>query len=146
MLDLTGKLPETAPPNGIELFTVAERPDLVGEVYEVYREGAVDIPGEEDSEILSFDDWLTQDMSSPSDSPEWTFFAVTDAQVVGYAKFSLTEAQPHTAHHDLTAVKRAWRGRGTRVCSRACSCIGLGTMATRVQSRETRSETCPSDG
>jgi GNAT superfamily N-acetyltransferase len=31
---------------------------------------------------------------------------------VGYAKFSLTEAQPTVAHHDLSAVKRAWRGRG----------------------------------
>jgi GNAT superfamily N-acetyltransferase len=32
--------------------------------------------------------------------------------VVGYAKFALTDAQPKTAHHDLTGVKRAWRGRG----------------------------------
>ena len=32
--------------------------------------------------------------------------------MVGYSKWSLTTAQPHTAHHDLTAVKRAWRGRG----------------------------------
>ena len=33
-------------------------------------------------------------------------------EVIGYAKFSLTAAQPTTAHHDLTGVKRAWRGRG----------------------------------
>jgi len=32
--------------------------------------------------------------------------------VVGYAKFSITSARPKSAHHDLTAVKRAWRGRG----------------------------------
>ena len=31
---------------------------------------------------------------------------------MGYAKFSLTAAQPGIAYHDLTAVKRAWRGRG----------------------------------
>jgi len=30
----------------------------------------------------------------------------------GYAKFSLTTARPTHAYHDLTAVKRAWRGRG----------------------------------
>lgn len=34
------------------------------------------------------------------------------AEVVGYAKFSLTDAQPRIAHHDMTGVRRAWRGRG----------------------------------
>ncbi len=33
-------------------------------------------------------------------------------EVVGYAKFSVTAARPRVASHDLTAVKRAWRGRG----------------------------------
>jgi GNAT superfamily N-acetyltransferase len=51
-------------------------------------------------------------MSGISDKPEWTFLAVADEEVVGYSKWSLTEAQPYNAHHDLTAVKRAWRGRG----------------------------------
>ena len=46
------------------------------------------------------------------DRPEWTFVAVAGEEVVGYSKWSLTTAQPHTAHHDLTAVKRSWRGRG----------------------------------
>ena len=32
--------------------------------------------------------------------------------MVGYSKWSLTTARPHTAQHDLTAVRRAWRGRG----------------------------------
>ena len=38
--------------------------------------------------------------------------AVAGEDVVGYAKFSLTKAQPTTAHHDLTAVARAWRRKG----------------------------------
>ncbi|MEP6477182.1 MAG: GNAT family N-acetyltransferase [Actinomycetota bacterium] len=111
-LDLTGELPEFEPPDGVELLTWAERPGLVKGIYEVYLEGAADIPGEEDSEILSFEDWLAYDMSGSGDRPEWTFLAVAGTDVVGYSKWSLTEAQPHTAHHDLTAVKRAWRGRG----------------------------------
>jgi predicted GNAT superfamily acetyltransferase len=40
------------------------------------------------------------------------FVAVAGDEVVGYAKFSLTQATPTVAHHDLTAVKRAWRKRG----------------------------------
>jgi len=111
-LDLTGELPTIAPPDGVELLAWAERPDLAAGIYAVYTEGVADIPGEEDAGIASFEDWLVQDMSGSSDSPEWTFLAVANGEVVGYSKWSLTEAQPHTAHHDLTAVKRAWRGRG----------------------------------
>lgn len=51
-------------------------------------------------------------MQGPGDRPEATFVALAGDEVIGYAKFSLTAAQPTTAHHDLTAVKRAWRGRG----------------------------------
>jgi GNAT superfamily N-acetyltransferase len=51
-------------------------------------------------------------MQGPGDRPEATFVALAGDEVIGYAKFSLTSAQPTTAHHDLTGVKRAWRGRG----------------------------------
>jgi GNAT superfamily N-acetyltransferase len=59
-----------------------------------------------------FEDWLAHDMRGSGDKPEATFLAVADDEVVGYAKFSLTAAHSTTAHHDLTAVRRAWRGRG----------------------------------
>ena len=112
VLDLTGELLAIDPPVGVEITTWAERPELVKGIYEVYREGVVDIPGEEGHEVQSFEDWLAHDLSGSGDSPEWTFAAVSSGKVVGYSKFSLTSAQPHTAHHDLTAVRRAWRGRG----------------------------------
>jgi GNAT superfamily N-acetyltransferase len=51
-------------------------------------------------------------MQGAGDRPDATFVAVAGDEVVGYAKFSLTAAQPTTAHHDLSGVKRAWRGRG----------------------------------
>jgi GNAT superfamily N-acetyltransferase len=59
-----------------------------------------------------FDDWLAHDMQGPGDRPEATFVALAGQEVIGYAKFSLTQAQPTIAHHDLSAVRRAWRGRG----------------------------------
>ncbi len=111
-LDLTGELLTLDPPAGVEIVSWAERPELVDGLYEVYLEGQADIPSEEDVEIQSLDDWLAGDMSGESDRPEWTFVAVAGEEVVGYSKWSLTTAQPHTAHHDLTAVKRSWRGRG----------------------------------
>ena len=51
-------------------------------------------------------------MQGPGDRADATFVAVAREEVVGFAKLSLTEAQPEIAYHDLTAVKRAWRGRG----------------------------------
>ena len=38
--------------------------------------------------------------------------ALAGAEVVGYAQLTTTAAQPQAAFHDMTAVKRAWRGRG----------------------------------
>ena len=111
-LDLTGELLTLEPPAGVEIVTWAERPDLVDGLYEVYREGVVDIPGDVAIEVPSLEDWLAADMSGDGDRPEWTFVAVAGDEVVGYSKWSLTTAQPTTAHHDLTAVKRSWRGQG----------------------------------
>ena len=104
--------PRVEPPEGIQIVTWAERPELARGIYEVVLEAAPDIPGWEDEQTEPFDDWLVHDMQGSGDRPEATFVALAGDEVVGYAKFSLTAAQPKTAHHDLTGVKRAWRGRG----------------------------------
>lgn len=112
-LDLTQIEPPTvAPPEGVEIATWAERPELARGIYEVALESEPDIPGAEDILPEPFEDWLAHDMQGPGDRPEATFVALAGDEVIGYAKFSLTAAQPTTAHHDLSAVKRAWRGRG----------------------------------
>ncbi|MGZ6543692.1 MAG: N-acetyltransferase family protein [Actinomycetota bacterium] len=113
-LDLTRTEPPTVgPPDGVEIVTWAERPELARGMYEVVLEAAPDIPGSEDGLVEPFEDWLAHDMQGgPGDRPEATFIALAGDEVIGYAKFSLTAAQPITAHHDLTGVKRAWRGRG----------------------------------
>jgi GNAT superfamily N-acetyltransferase len=100
------------PPDGIEIVSWAERPELARGIYGVALESSPDIPGWEDEIPEPFEDWLVNDMQGSGDKPEATFLALAGDEVVGYAKFSLTEAQPRTAHHDLTGVKRAWRGRG----------------------------------
>jgi GNAT superfamily N-acetyltransferase len=112
-LDLTRIEPPTvAPPEGVEIATWAERPELARGMYEVALEAEPDIPGADDTQVVPFEDWLAHDMQGPGDRPEATFVALAGDEVIGYAKFSLTSAQPTTAHHDLTGVKRAWRGRG----------------------------------
>jgi GNAT superfamily N-acetyltransferase len=104
--------PEVEPPDGVEIVTWAERPELARGMYEVSLEALPDIPGFEDDDVEPFDDWLAHDMQGSGDRPEATFVALAGEEVVGYAKLSLTKAQPTIAHHDLSAVKRAWRGRG----------------------------------
>lgn len=112
-LDLTAiDAPVVAPPDGIEIVAWAERPDATEGLYAVYCEAVPDVPGEEGNEIETLDVWLTNHMQGPGDRPEATFVALAGDQVVGYAKLALTDAQPTTAHHDLTAVLRSWRGRG----------------------------------
>jgi mycothiol synthase len=112
-LDLTSiEAPAVNPPEGIEIVTWAERPDATQGLYAVYCEAVPDVPGEEDSEIESLEVWLANHMGGPGDKPEATFVALAGDEVVGYSKFALTNAQPTTAHHDLTGVQRAWRGRG----------------------------------
>ena len=104
--------PAASTPEGIDLTTLAARPELARGVYEVAREATPDIPGEEEAELAPFEEWARHDLGGPGDRADATFVAVANDEVVGYAKFSLTSAQPTVAHHDLTAVKRAWRGRG----------------------------------
>jgi GNAT superfamily N-acetyltransferase len=113
VLDLTrAEPPQVEPPAGVEIVSWAERPELARGIYEVAIEAEQDIPGSDDKHAEPFDDWLEHDMRGSGDLPEATFVAVAGREVVGYAKFSMTAARPKVASHDLTAVKRSWRGRG----------------------------------
>jgi GNAT superfamily N-acetyltransferase len=112
-LDLTGYEPRPVePPAAVEIVTWAERPELARGLYEVAAEAWPDIPGDEDHRIEPFEQWLSVHMQGEGDRPEGTFVAVASGEVVGFAKFIFWEAKPDTLVHDLTGVKRAWRGRG----------------------------------
>jgi GNAT superfamily N-acetyltransferase len=103
--------PAIEPPTGIEIVTWAERPEIERELYEVYAEAEPDVPGEESNELTPFEKWLANDMRGISDRPEAVFVALAGDEVVGYAKLSFPPDGTR-AYHDLTGVKRAWRGRG----------------------------------
>jgi GNAT superfamily N-acetyltransferase len=112
VLDLQAiEVPAVDSPPGIDITTWDERPELTQAIYEVACEALPDVPGDEDRTMETFDQWLVQ-MQRPSDRAAATFVALAGDEVVGYAKFSLTAAQPNVAFHDMTGVKRAWRGRG----------------------------------
>ena len=109
--------PAVEPPDGVEIVTWAQRPELARGIYEVALEALPDIPGSEDDDVEPFEDWLAHDMQGSGDRPDATFVAVAGEEVVGYAKFSLTAAQPTTAHHDLSGVKTSLARPRHRACA-----------------------------
>jgi GNAT superfamily N-acetyltransferase len=112
-LDLTRAVkPSVVPPDGIEIVSWAERPGVEAGMYAVAQEAYPDVPGEEDAEVASYEEWLAMDMQGAGDRPEATFVALSDGEVVAYAKLSLSRARPTVAMHDMTGVRRDWRGRG----------------------------------
>ena len=130
--------PPVEPPEGVEIFTWAERPELARGMYEVAREAFPDIPGLDDDEVEPFEDWLLHEMQGSGDRADATFVAVAGDEVVAYAKFSLTAARPTSAAHDLTGVKRAWRGRGV---ARALKATQIGwAKANGFEALQTRND------
>jgi GNAT superfamily N-acetyltransferase len=112
-LDLTRTArPTVDAPDGIEIASWAERPGVEAGMYAVAREAYPDVPGEEDAKLASFEEWLAMDLQGAGDRPEATFVALSDGEVVAYAKLSLSRARPTVAMHDMTGVRREWRGRG----------------------------------
>ena len=113
VLDLAGvEAPDVAPPEGIEIVTWAERPELARGIYAVAREAYVDVPDAEDAVLPPFEEWLSMDMQGAGDRPDGTFVALAGGEVVGYAKLHFPSAAPGLLNHDMTGVLRAWRRRG----------------------------------
>jgi mycothiol synthase len=112
-LDLTAiEAPAVDPPEGVEIVTWADRPDLTRAVYEVACEAYPDEPGQADTPMDSFEAWLSKDMQGDSDRPEATFIALVGDEVAGYAKLSLSSSRSNVVLHDMTGVRRSFRRRG----------------------------------
>jgi GNAT superfamily N-acetyltransferase len=115
-LDLAGLEPPIVDlPAGLELTTLAERPDLVEGVRAVAVEAFQDIPG--GGEPMSAgdpDEFRARDIDRPGILPE-AFMVARDpssGRVVGYASLMIVPGSRTVAWHDMTAVVRDWRGRG----------------------------------
>jgi GNAT superfamily N-acetyltransferase len=104
--------PAVEPPDGIELVTLAERPELARPLYDVACESFPDVPGAEDEVMRPREDWIERHLYAAGSDPAVIWIAVADDDAVGYAKLRISPARPGAATHGMTAVKRAWRGRG----------------------------------
>jgi mycothiol synthase len=115
-LDIAGlAAPEIAPPPGIELSTLAARPDLVPAVHAVALATFDDIPGGDDPMAAGdLAEFRARDVDR-APIPKDAFFVAIEAasdRVVGYASLFMLPGSTTRAYHDMTAVLREQRGRG----------------------------------
>ena len=94
------------PPPGVEHVTLAERPELLRESYDLASEGYADMATFVPVQI-TLEEWLE---GEGGNVPEGSFLALAGGEIVG---FSGLYRMPDGAYEDgLTVVRRAWRGRG----------------------------------
>jgi mycothiol synthase len=107
--------PVVEPPAGIVITSLAARPDVVPGVHAVALETFDDIPGG-DAPMVAGDlaEFRARDVDRPGVPPEAFMIAIDAAsdEVVGYACLLFVPGSTTVAWHDMTAVRRAWRGRG----------------------------------
>ena len=100
---------ELAPPSlpeGVEVVTVAERPELLREAYPLACQGFADLATEGPARI-SLDDWLHDEATLP----EGSFVALAGGEIVGYSGL-VEHDNEGVAEDGLTVVRRDWRRRG----------------------------------
>lgn len=89
------------------LTTLAERPDLAPQLYELARVAYRDQPGREDSDFASYEHWRTWSIDPhPLDA---FFIALDGDRLLGYG---FLEVDGDRGTHGFTAVAREARGRG----------------------------------
>ena len=115
-LELRGYAPPpTHVPAGIRLVTLAQQPDLLDGVHRVALEAFPDIPfGEEPIDVGGLEAFAARDVDRVGIPKDSFFVAVDEAtgDVAGYASLIYAAGSTTIAYHDMTAVRRAYRGRG----------------------------------
>ena len=115
-LDLRGLTPAPVePPDGIELTSLADRPDLLPGLYEVALDGYPDIPSiDEPVTVGEFDEFVARDIRRAGVPPEALAIGVDPAtgRVAGWGSLLYAPGSTTVAWHDMTVVARAYRGRG----------------------------------
>ncbi len=106
-----GVEPSAPAVEGVQIVAVSAQPHRWQEAYatvgrEAFADMAVSAPME-----VSPDAWQREWITDP----DAMFVALADGVVIGVAGLLPDDDQPHRAEHALTAVLRAWRGRGVAV-------------------------------
>ena len=129
-----GDEPWPTPPPGVDIVSVAQRPELWRPAYdEVALQGYADMALEREVHV-SAAEWMHSEMNNP----EATFVALSGTQIIGVASLLTAEDESARAEHGLTAVRREWRGKGVasalkRQCLAWAAANGLTEVYTWTQ-------------
>jgi mycothiol synthase len=93
-------------PEGVEVVTLAERPELLEAAHPLACEGYADMATDGLVQI-DLEDWLRDEGTLPAGS----FVALAGGEIVGYAGLSRHDNEG-VAEDGLTVVRREWRRRG----------------------------------
>jgi len=133
-----GDEPEPDIPDGVEIASLADRPELWRAAYDaVALDAFADLPVPSRA-VVTRDEWESEWMTWP----EGTFVALVVEEVIGCAGLLRDEDHPWRAEHSLTAVRRDWRGRGVasalkRTTIAQAARAGMRELYTWTQDRNT---------
>jgi mycothiol synthase len=94
-------------PAGVEVVTVAARPELLREAYALAVEAYGDMATPWPSSV-SLVEWLREEATHP----EGSLIALAGDRIVGYSGLMRNDDDPSRAEDGLTTVGRDWRRRG----------------------------------
>ena len=94
-------------PAGVEVVSVADRPGLLRDAFDLAVEGYADMATPWPVSI-SLEEWLRDEATHSGGS----FVALADGEIVGFAGLMRDADNPERAEDGLTVVSRDWRRRG----------------------------------
>src|SRR6478736_3720892 len=106
--ELTSDEPPAPRFEGVEFWTVAQRPELLQRSFALAQQGFADMVLKTGSAAVSIDEWLREEATMPGG----TFVALEHGMIVGYAGLSAWTDDETRAENGLTVVDRRWRGKG----------------------------------
>jgi GNAT superfamily N-acetyltransferase len=104
-LDLAAAASAGRPTDGIEIVELDDA--RLADAYEVFTEGAADIPADGQQRCSPFDEWVGQLRTHPL-----TLLALDGDRVVGFADLELRDERTGKLGNNLTTVRRSHRRRG----------------------------------
>jgi GNAT superfamily N-acetyltransferase len=110
VIALPAELPEAPLPDGVDVVSIAYRPELLREAYALARdEGHADMAIDGDV-VIPLDDWLRDEATLPGGS----FVALHGGRIVGFSGL-MQHDNDGVAEDGLTVVAREWRRRGLAI-------------------------------
>ena len=105
---LTSDEPAAPEFEGVDFWTVAQRPELLQRSFALAQQGFADMVLSAGSATVSIHEWLREEATLPGG----TFVALEHGIIVGYAGLNAWTDDDTRAENGLTVVDRRWRGKG----------------------------------